>query len=188
MKKYQIYLTWILIFIFFVHFLFTLIYATDGKYTSAPINKVTAKYMLPLFHQNWKLFAPDPPPCELKVLYRYHIENETSTWNYLSEDFIKKHHTYRISWHGKMLRMHEYYARNLISMQETMGKTIDYARLRRTKSYYGALTEAKKKIDSQNVHPSAIQVAFTCVCLNAARNCKNDTLFMPIEPIRPSFE
>lgn len=54
-----------------VHFAMTLIYTVPGVPVPAKAHGLAYRYMVPMFHQGWKLFAPDVPDYQIDVLFRY---------------------------------------------------------------------------------------------------------------------
>lgn len=67
------------------HFVCTLTYSLEYS----PPNRLTAlrnQYMVPYFHQGWKLFAPDVPKDQYELEYRFSSEGAWSPWS-SSEDF-----------------------------------------------------------------------------------------------------
>jgi len=48
---------------FLVHFSFTLVYVLPDVGVPAPLRHYSYRYIRPLFHQGWKLFAPEVPRC-----------------------------------------------------------------------------------------------------------------------------
>ena len=62
-----------------VHFSITLIYVFRDDMPIA-LNQKTDRYMAPVFHQNWKLFAPDLPRYNCELEFRLAINNEWTDW------------------------------------------------------------------------------------------------------------
>lgn len=61
------------------HFVCTLTYSLEWS----PPNRLTAvrnQYMVPYFHQGWKLFAPDVPATQYELTYRYSKDGAWSDW------------------------------------------------------------------------------------------------------------
>lgn len=56
--------------LFVLHFAATVIYTVDDIPVDARIKHRVSDYMKPMFHQGWKLFAPDVPTCNPVVQYR----------------------------------------------------------------------------------------------------------------------
>jgi len=102
--------------VFFIafHFICSTIYLSNGKYTPLIVNKLVGKYMLTFFHQDWRLFAPNPPNCHIQWYVRY-ISNETSSdWIDLGAVLRKKHVSNRIGSSGFAYRAYQAMGRNLI--------------------------------------------------------------------------
>lgn len=69
-----------------IHFTMTLIY-TFGAGASGKINHISQQYMVPMFHQNWKLFAPDLAKYNTDLQYRFANEKGWSNWLDVTEHF-----------------------------------------------------------------------------------------------------
>lgn len=68
-----------LISLLLIHFGITLIYCFRADKTDK-ISHIARQYMLPLFHQNWKLFAPDLPEYNCDLEYRFSNDHGWSNW------------------------------------------------------------------------------------------------------------
>jgi len=74
--------------------------------------------MVPLFHQNWQVFAPEPPTSARRLYLRCQFEDGTwSGWKDPAWQLLSKHHTYRISYHAKLFNIAESVADNLFHTQ-----------------------------------------------------------------------
>ncbi len=51
------------------------------------INRFSDRYAVPMFHQNWKLFAPDLPKYNAELEYRYADSSRWSDWRDASAGF-----------------------------------------------------------------------------------------------------
>lgn len=69
-----------------VHFSITLIYVFRDQVPMS-VNRYTDRYMAPVFHQNWKLFAPDLPKYNCELEYRMAYQNEWSDWQDVSSSY-----------------------------------------------------------------------------------------------------
>lgn len=56
--------------LFVVHFFFTLVYSIAEAPVGMTIRAAARTYTHPVFHQGWKLFAPDVPTCDVQLGYR----------------------------------------------------------------------------------------------------------------------
>lgn len=156
-----------------MHFSFTTIYCLDGKYTPPFLNNVVGKYMLPLFHQNWKLFAPEPPTCEVK-LYCYYLVDGGRYFNKvdLGKQWLTEHHKNRLSISGINYRLNQQFARDLkrlYDVQRSNGYEPEQmeAFLRSSKTYRDALQYALWQLERQNLvqHKSEVKkIKLTYVC------------------------
>lgn len=52
-----------------VHFALTLIYSVRELKVPDMVRQVSDEYTIPLFHQNWKLFAPDVPEYDVQLFF-----------------------------------------------------------------------------------------------------------------------
>lgn len=98
-KKIIVYLGILLL---LLHFFLISVYLTDGKFTPEKINSATNWYIRPLFHQSWKIFAPEPPLWNVSLVYRYQFnEGEWSRWKNPAYHWLIKHYSNRFSFYGK---------------------------------------------------------------------------------------
>ncbi|MDQ3102083.1 MAG: DUF5819 family protein [Bacteroidota bacterium] len=49
------------------HLTLVMAYAFPGRIVPAKVRAIAGAYVRPLFHQEWKLFAPDPPLCSCEL-------------------------------------------------------------------------------------------------------------------------
>lgn len=97
-----------------VHFAVTLIYLLPGTWFSYQFNNVTYHYMVPLFHQNWQLFAPEPPKSVDQLLYRTVNEaGDLGEWTDPGALWLEQHQTYRVGAYGKLFNNYEDIGRRL---------------------------------------------------------------------------
>jgi hypothetical protein len=64
--------------VFVLHFTLTGIYALPEAPVPETIRVVARKYSYPVFHQGWKLFAPDVPSCDFELAYKVYADGEWS--------------------------------------------------------------------------------------------------------------
>lgn len=96
------------------HFLFVIVYLTDGKHTPEFFNRVSERYVRPLFHQSWKIFAPEPPLWNVLLVYRCQFTDSTwSKWKDPGHHWLLKHYSNRFTWYGKAYLIHTRIAREL---------------------------------------------------------------------------
>lgn len=75
-----------------VHFTATLVYTVPDVPIDPRIQHRAAMYMKPMFHQGWKLFAPDVPTCNPVLQFRLSRRGEwTSYQKVLREDEVLAH-------------------------------------------------------------------------------------------------
>jgi hypothetical protein len=69
-------------------------YTLPAAWIPAPLSALAAAYVRPLFHQQWRLFAPDPPRCSCRV----EVEATGPRWVALRAD--RSHYLHRRIVHG----------------------------------------------------------------------------------------
>lgn len=78
--------------LFVLHFAATVVYTVDSLPIDARIKHRVSNYMKPLFHQGWKLFAPDVPSCNPVVQYRTSHNGHWDSYSHLlSHEGLPKH-------------------------------------------------------------------------------------------------
>ncbi|MBT3646613.1 MAG: hypothetical protein HN542_00040 [Flavobacteriales bacterium] len=73
-------LTLVIVLIFVLHFGANLVYQFGRTVLPAPIVEVTDRYIVPWFHQNYLMFAPDPAREIHTFLYRVETDTGWSNW------------------------------------------------------------------------------------------------------------
>lgn len=80
------------------------------KYVSA----LSHRYISPVFHQDWDVFAPEPPTYSQQFLYRCTFaDGRKSEWIDPGAPLLKQHHSNRFAYYGKAFNIYESIARNL---------------------------------------------------------------------------
>jgi hypothetical protein len=69
----------------FLHFGLTLIYNFQQLPVPGKIRNFSNAYCAPLFHQNWKLFAPDLPEYNVNLESRFYKNGQWLDWKDVSE-------------------------------------------------------------------------------------------------------
>lgn len=72
--------------IFLHHLIATALFLLPVNKFSRSYSEYVSGYMLPLFYQRWKLFAPDPPMTSLHFLYRCKVKGDWVDWRDLSSN------------------------------------------------------------------------------------------------------
>ncbi len=62
-------------------------------------------YYQKLFYQRWRLFAPEPSTASKKFYYRCHNDDSWSPWQDPVAPLLEKHYRYRVTHHGKEVRI-----------------------------------------------------------------------------------
>ncbi len=107
----KIYKRFILLGIFSVfcwHLFATLVYVSDARFTPKFFNRYVGAYILPWFHQDWKLFAPEPPMMDLYMYYKVQFEDSTwSEWQDPARPLIAKHQRNRFGIDDRRYALHD---------------------------------------------------------------------------------
>lgn len=86
------------IFLLTIHFGFTFFYSAPYQLVGTQLPHWASHYNLPLFHQNWNLFAPEPPQWNYEVELIFQEEKYTQ---YLCHELLERHHAYRVGPSGR---------------------------------------------------------------------------------------
>jgi len=78
-----------LLFLFF-HFTMVLVYVYNASGGGSTFLYYNQKYMVPVFHQKWPLFAPDPVNYDCQMWGRYYANDRWSEW--LTTDRVRAEH------------------------------------------------------------------------------------------------
>lgn len=106
-KKYETKAAALLAGLVFLHFVFTVIYVTPNHYFPKAVNEIISAYMLPVFHQGWNLFAPDPPVQEKSMLFRFKSEGKWTKWLDPGKELLEQHDRWRLSNANIEFRLHQ---------------------------------------------------------------------------------
>lgn len=69
----------------FVHFILTGIYCFSKAPRTNVFTHLGEQYSVPMFHQNWSLFAPDVPKYDVQLEYRTAIKGSWKPWQDASQ-------------------------------------------------------------------------------------------------------
>lgn len=85
---------WALALVCLVHFFFITVYSFRENFPRE-LTGLSDRYTIPLFHQNWKLFAPDLPRYNAELQYRIAGQGQSgwSGWKDASSDFGYDEHS-----------------------------------------------------------------------------------------------
>lgn len=82
------------------------------------VNKTSSSvsgYINPLFSQNWRLFAPDPPVDDLNLIHRCEIDGDWGEFKDLIIETRENFNKYRIPYIGKHLYIYDSLTINLFN-------------------------------------------------------------------------
>ncbi len=82
-----------------IHFGWTYFYTAPPEFNCEKLQHVSNHYMQPFFHQNWALFAPDPPDRNITVEVRV---DSSSTWRNITRELLNDHNKWRVTYHGRI--------------------------------------------------------------------------------------
>jgi hypothetical protein len=128
-----------------IHFILIIIYNfSDFSENPNLLKQVAYRYVQPLFFQNFKLFAPDPPKSYREIYFRIEDANgNKSSWINPGKIDLEKHLKYRFTYHAKLRSAYDYISRNMEYLHEQNLKG-NYDMLEKTIDRY-FLLQARKK-------------------------------------------
>lgn len=86
-------IVWILTIAVGLHFALLIIAAFPEGWFPGAFRNVANTYTLPVFSQNWKLYAPEPPNVDGVIQYRYRPQGQPwSDWKVFGDDERKAHY------------------------------------------------------------------------------------------------
>ena len=133
-----------------LHFSATLVYVEPGKYFPPFVISAIRAYMLPIFYQNWVVFAPEPTINSNKFWYRCKTKNQQwSVWIDPGEELLQKHYANRFLYYGKLHEMYDHLVRRLYSTYEYLN--VKYKDI--------PDNEKKKVIDKEIINTPIYQIA-----------------------------
>lgn len=117
------------------HFLLIAIYNfSDLSENSTVLKRAAHRYVQPLFFQNFKLFAPDPPKSHREIYFRVEDSyGNKSNWINPGKEDLAIHSKFRFTHHAKLRAGYDYISRNmeylhnqnLKGQYDVLEKTID---------------------------------------------------------------
>lgn len=102
------------------HFILIAIYNfTDLSEKSSVLSLAAHRYVQPLFFQNFKLFAPDPPKSHREIYFRIEDSNgNKSNWINPGKEDLAIHSKFRFTHHAKLRAAYDYISRNMEYLHE----------------------------------------------------------------------
>jgi hypothetical protein len=86
-----------------IHFIATVCYVAPESAVPNRLRGYATWYMMPVFHQQWDLFAPTPPKTSHEIHYRFrNKKGEWSKWIDPGKEIREAHHLFRIGYPGKL--------------------------------------------------------------------------------------
>lgn len=110
-KKYPYVKGLLIVSFLLVHFAITYFYVAPDEFNINGVKQLSGNYIKPVFHQGWSLFAPELPESNVVVTYR---TDSMAKWQSLSDYYLKKHHKYRMTHHGRISRAISKVARSAV--------------------------------------------------------------------------
>lgn len=83
--------------LFVFHFLVTAIYLTPLNPIKLKLDSLVNAWMLPLFRQNWHLFAPNPLSSNHSLIVKCRIGETTSDWLDITSGILNRYYENRLS-------------------------------------------------------------------------------------------
>jgi hypothetical protein len=77
--------------LFIFHVTCTVLFNFPDLVKNPYVVKVVQKYMFPVFNQNLKVFAPDPPIYRQAIEFRYHTSQGWSNWIDPGSEIVQQH-------------------------------------------------------------------------------------------------
>lgn len=109
MKLYRKFLVVFGLLVITVHLSFTMLYNFEGLSKNITLRWVVFKYMFPVFNQNNKVFAPDPPFSKQYLTAQFHTKN--GTWQRVRNmqiPLLDRFYSNRLSSAGTELKIQDY--------------------------------------------------------------------------------
>ncbi len=102
------------------HFLLIAVYNfSDLSEKSSVLSRAAHHYVQPLFFQNFKLFAPDPPKSYREIYFRIEDNNgNKSNWINPGKKDLEIHSKFRFTHHAKLRAAYDYISRNMEYLHE----------------------------------------------------------------------
>lgn len=133
------------LFIITCHFLLIAVYNfSDLSENPSLLKRAAYHYVQPLFFQNFKLFAPDPPKSYREIYFR--IEDSygnKSNWIKPGKEDLEMHSKFRFTYHAKLRAAYDYISRNMEYLHEQNLKGNNNALEQTIDRYF--LLQARKK-------------------------------------------
>ena len=114
--------------VLFIHFTLILIFCFSQFFNPRVVG-VATKYVFPLFNQNWRMFAPEPPLSSYKIYYRCRFETDRfSEWINPGKELLLQHQQNRFWNYGKQFNIYESIHRELKYIDTRVSYELDSAR------------------------------------------------------------
>lgn len=140
------------------HFFLVLVYnLSDLTPKTSFLKRAAYRYVQPLFFQNFKLFAPDPPKSYREIYFR--IEDSygnKSNWINPGKKDLEIHSKFRFTHHAKLRAAYDYISRNMEYLHEQNLKGKNDVLEQTIDRYF--LLQARKKFPHTSFN--AIETAF----------------------------
>lgn len=108
-----------------IHVCFTLIYNFDTSPENTIVKRAVRRYMLPVFSQNNRVFAPDPPLCNQQLLVRYfNVRKGWTGWIDPGKNLLDITYKNRFSIAATQYKVHDYILRQLYDSYFSIDTTL----------------------------------------------------------------
>ena len=119
-KTYRKGITIFLLVMFICHFSIIIVFLSETVPTNSTADRAIRAYINPVFFQNWKVFAPEPPTWKEKMYVSYKSANLWSDWQDPGESLLRKHHMYRVTYHGVLYNIYKNIACDILYQYEQL--------------------------------------------------------------------
>lgn len=108
--------------IFVNHVLTTILYHLPYNPLTPYYQNYVTSYIQPVFAQNWKMFAPEPPSSFDRFWYRCKFYSRWSEWKDSTHALLSVYNENRLSGFGKILYIQEHLSRSVVLLKTNVVK------------------------------------------------------------------
>jgi len=92
--------------LFLLHHVGKVLHTIDDEKTSQFAQITSSLFVPKLFHQHWKLFAPDPPAYSFRLMHRWRTDAGWGPWLDEGQIWLDKSYSNRVAYYSKRHRLH----------------------------------------------------------------------------------